>query len=122
MSVSHHTCVADPLEAYLVNRALVFGRDRKGMPGWRVVVERIGILLENPDHPAWWEAHRGREAVAKMPRQVKSTYELQGKLLSTPSTLPLEVLEWLSDHFFCCASPPYSGRFDRSSDSPLGIG
>jgi len=42
-----------------VNRALTFGTDHKGMPGWPVIVERIGILLADPAHPAWRNYDRG---------------------------------------------------------------
>jgi hypothetical protein len=53
LDLGHHTCVSDPLEPLLVTTALLHGRDHKGMPGWPVVVERIGILLADPAHGEW---------------------------------------------------------------------
>jgi hypothetical protein len=108
ISLGKHTCVSDPLEPYLVNRALVFGRDHKGMPGWYAVVDRIGVLLADPGHPAWSRDGGGSKALAEMPPQAPSIDQLGVTLLSSPSVLPLPVLEWLSDHFLYCAAPPYS--------------
>lgn len=51
MTLDDHTCVSVPLDLYLVSRALVYGRNHKGMPGWREIVDRIGALLADPTHP-----------------------------------------------------------------------
>ena len=48
LDLGHHTCVADPLEPFLVTTALLYGRHHKGMPRWPVIVGRIGILLAGP--------------------------------------------------------------------------
>ncbi|MCK2214021.1 hypothetical protein MF672_009500 [Actinomadura sp. ATCC 31491] len=108
MGLVRHTCVDDPLEAYLVNRALGFGLEHKGMPGWRVIVERIGILLADPSHPAWHGSERSERALAEMPPSTPPVDHLAKVLLSAPYKLPLEVLDWLSDHLLFCAGPPYS--------------
>jgi hypothetical protein len=50
LDLGHHTCVDDPLEPFLVTIARLYGRRHKGMPGWPVIVERIGILLADPAH------------------------------------------------------------------------
>jgi hypothetical protein len=112
LSLRHHTCVADPLQVYLVNKALVFGGDHKGMPGWATIVERIGILLADPGHQAWREDGRGAPAPSEIPRQALPIERLTASLLTAPSALPVEVLEWLSRHFLYCAAPPY-GLFWR---------
>lgn len=85
----------------------MYGRNHKGMPGWRVIVERVRVLLADPEHPAWWGAGRGARAIAEMPAQVQSVDQLAATLLTSPSTLQVEVLEWLSDHLLYCAGPPY---------------
>lgn len=112
MGLDDHTCVNDALEGYLVNRALTYGRFHKGMPGWCMIVERIGVLLAHPDHAAWRDRSRGAQALAEMPPCVQSIDQLTATLLSAPSTLPVETLEWLSDHFLYCAAPPYSLALD----------
>ncbi|WHT16649.1 hypothetical protein N8J89_26360 [Crossiella sp. CA-258035] len=108
MGLVRHTCVDEPLRAYLVNRAVASGRDHKGMPGWSVIVERIGILLADPDHPAWRDPGRGAVALAEMPPQAPPIDELAAALLAEPASIPVDVLEWLSDHLIFCAAPPYS--------------
>lgn len=115
MNLGDHTCVDDPLQVYLVPRALMYGRDHKGMPGWRVIVERVGLLLADPQHPAW--RGRGARAVAEMPPQVQSVQQLAATLLTNPSTLPVDVLEWLSDHLLYCAAPPYGRSRWGAGDS-----
>ncbi|MFB4269639.1 hypothetical protein [Nonomuraea sp. GTA35] len=107
MSLARHTCVDGAFEVYLVNRALGFGRDHKGMPGWRVVVERIAVLLADPNHPAWHGSERGERALAEMPPSTPPIDDLAEVLLSTPYELPHDVLGWLSDHLLFCAGPPY---------------
>ncbi|OLZ44684.1 hypothetical protein BS329_35865 [Amycolatopsis coloradensis] len=109
MGLGDHTCVDDPLQPYLVRKAVMYGADHKGMPAWPLVVGRIGLLLSNPDHPAWRRSGRGRQALAEMPPQVQSICQLTEALVTSPSTLSVEVLEWLSGHFLYCAAPPYSG-------------
>ena len=89
--VANHTCVDDPLEGHLVNTALMFGRNHKGMPGWTVIVKRIGILLEEPDHPAWRDNTRGVEVVTQMPPEIASIDTLIAALLDRPSYLSDEV-------------------------------
>lgn len=106
--VNNHTCVDDPLEVYLVNRALTFGRDHKGMPGWQIIVDRIGTLLQEPDHPAWRDDTRGADAIAQMPTEIVSIDILRAALLDRPSNLSDEVLAWLSEYFLYSAAPPYS--------------
>jgi len=109
--LNDHTCVSAPLRVYLVRKALTYGRYHKGMPHWPVIVERIGILLEDPDHSAWKKADLGRQARAGMPSQVQSVDQLLKTLLTNPSRLPVNTLEWLSDHFLHCAAPPYSSSW-----------
>ncbi|MFD6064942.1 hypothetical protein [Rhodococcus wratislaviensis] len=108
LNVADHTCVDDPLELYLVNRALTTGRDHKGMPGWTVVVDRIATLLEAPQHPAWPDDLRGGEARAHLSPEIVSIDALKATLLNRPSDLPDDVLTWLSDYFLYSAAPPYS--------------
>ncbi|WP_431913459.1 hypothetical protein [Nonomuraea jabiensis] len=108
MSLADHTCVDDPLQVYLVNRALGSGRNHKGMPSWPVIVERICILLTAPGHPAWYGDNNGERALAAMPPSTPPIDKLAEILLSTPYRLPREVLVWLSRHFLFCAGPPYS--------------
>jgi hypothetical protein len=43
MALTDHTCVPAPLETYLIARALMYDRNHKGMPGWLIVVHRIGV-------------------------------------------------------------------------------
>ena len=108
LNLADHTNVDDPLELYLVNRALTMGRDHKGMPEWTVVVDRIATLLEAPQHPAWHDDLRGGEARAHMPPAIVSIDALKATLLNRPSDLSDDVLAWLSDYFLYCAAPPYS--------------
>jgi hypothetical protein len=108
INLGHHTCVDDPLQVYLVNRALMSGRDHKGMPGWQTIVERIGIMLADPSHPAWREGGLGVRALAQMPAQTPPAEELITTLLVAPFLLPNSVLEWLSRFFLHCAGPPYT--------------
>ncbi|MEV0168976.1 hypothetical protein [Nonomuraea fuscirosea] len=110
LSLAKHTCVDKPFEVYLVNRALAFGWDHKGMPGWRVIVERIGVLLADPHHPAWRGSDRGERALGEMPPNTPPIDKLTELLFSTPYDLPREILSWLSDHLLFCAGPPY-GHF-----------
>jgi hypothetical protein len=118
IGLTGHTCVTDPLQVYLIPKALMFGRDHKGMPCWPVIVERIGILLANPNHPAWREKERGAQALAEAPVGLPSIDHLTTALLTAPSTLPTEILEWLSDHFLYCAAPPYArGPWDGASST-----
>ena len=58
LGLSRHTCVTDLLEPRLIATALMYGRDHKGMPRWPVIVERVGILLTDPAHPAWGDDSR----------------------------------------------------------------
>ncbi|ROS32117.1 hypothetical protein EDD35_7860 [Amycolatopsis thermoflava] len=59
LSLRGHTCVREPLQIYLVNTALTFGRDHLGMPRWPVIVDRIRLLLTDLSRPAWREPERG---------------------------------------------------------------
>ncbi|MDX3003491.1 hypothetical protein PWY87_17525 [Kribbella solani] len=111
IGLSKHACVEEPLVTYLIPRALMYGRFHKGMPGWDLIVDRIGLLLSDPRHPGWRDPNYGDEAVRDMPRGL-SIDDLQHALRSRPSSLPDEVLTWLSDHFLYCAAPPYSGSFN----------
>jgi hypothetical protein len=115
LDLGHHTCVADPLEPFLVTTALLYGRDHKGMPGWPVIVERIGILLADPEHAEWGQDGQGVRALAEMPQETPSPEGLTTALLSAPFSLPVTVLEWLSHHLLYCAAPPYSLRWDEQS-------
>lgn len=112
MGLGDHTCVSDPLEGYLINRALTYGRFHKGMPAWRMIVERIGVLLAHPDHAAWPDVSRGAQALAEMPPCVQSVDQLTATLLTNPSALPVETLEWLTDHLLYAAAPPYCLALD----------
>jgi hypothetical protein len=76
IDLGDHTCIDDPLQVYLVKKALAFGRDHMGMPGWPVIVERIGILLADPGHPAWHEDSRGTQALTEMPQQAPPVEQL----------------------------------------------
>jgi hypothetical protein len=107
MSLARHSCVDDALEVYLVNRAFGFGLEHKGMPGWCLIVERIAILLADPNHPAWRGRERGERALAEMPPSTPPMDDLAKVLLSAPYELSHEVLGWLSDHLLFCAGPPY---------------
>jgi len=115
MALEEHSCVHDPLEVYLVSRARTFGRDHKGMPNWPTIVARVGLLLENPTHPAWYGDDRGAQAVADMPSAVQSIEQLTNALLINPFTLQVEVLEWLSRHLLFCAGPPYGPKWDAAN-------
>lgn len=112
LSLVDHTCVREPLQVYLVSRALTYGRQHKGMPDWALIVKRIGILLADPSHPAWRELSRGTQALAEMPPMTPPFDQLTATLLTKPSTLPVDVLEWLSDHLLHCAAPPYSQSWE----------
>lgn len=108
LALRDHTCVTDPWDVYLVRRAVTYGRDHLGMPNWPRIVERLRVLLEDPDHPAWHGDGRGPQAVSVMPESTPPPEELTALLMTRPNLLPVEVLEWLSDHFLFCAGPPYS--------------
>ncbi|MGW4339164.1 hypothetical protein ACWEK5_41155 [Rhodococcus koreensis] len=108
LNLNAHSCVDDPLEVYLVNRALTMGHDHKGMPAWAIIVDRIGTLLESPHHPAWHDDLRGEEARTHMPPDIVSVEALKATLLDQPSDLSDDVLSWLSDYFLYSAAPPYS--------------
>ncbi|MFE9244970.1 hypothetical protein [Nocardiopsis sp. NPDC006938] len=110
LALRDHTCVNDPWDVHLVRHAITYGRDHLGMPNWPKIVERIRVLFENPDHPAWHGGERGAQAVSEMPKSTPPPEELTASLMTRPSLLPVEVLEWLSDHFLFCAGPPYSFR------------
>jgi hypothetical protein len=77
------------------------------MPGWPVIVDRIGVLLADPDHPQWGDDRRGHQALEELPAQVTSIGDLTATLLADPSLLPQDVLDWLSDHLLYSAGPPY---------------
>ena len=115
LDLGHHTCIANPLEALLITTALLYGRHHKGMQRWPVIVERIGILLADPNHPEWGQDGQGVRALAQMPQETPSPEGLTAALLSAPSSLPVTVLEWLSHHLLYCAAPPYSLRWDEQS-------
>jgi len=115
LDLGHHTCISDPLEPLLVTTALLYGRHHKGMPGWPVIVERIGILLADPAHAGWGQDGQGLRALAEMPPETPSPEGLAAALLSAPSSLPVTVLEWLSHHLLYCAAPPYGLRWDEQS-------
>jgi len=119
-SLIDHTCVQNPLEVYLVNKALMFGRAHKGMPRWPIVVERIGTLLADPNHAAWYEDGHGARALAEMPQQTPPIDQLTATLLTSPFTLPDEVLEWLSCHLLFCAGPPYSPVWEEHHSEEQG--
>jgi len=108
ISISKHTCVREPLQVLLVGTALLSGRDHKGMPMWPTIVDRIRILLDDPAHPAWRDPDRGQEALAAQPPEAAPLDELAATLLIKPYTLPIAVLEWLSEHLLHCAGPPYT--------------
>ncbi|WP_159944025.1 hypothetical protein [Nocardiopsis sp. FR6] len=108
LALHDHTCVTDPWGVYLIRRAVTYGRNHLGMPNWPRIVERLRVLLEDPEHPAWCGDGRGEQAVSEMPKSTPHPEELTALLLTRPSILPVEVLEWLSDHFLFCAGPPYS--------------
>jgi hypothetical protein len=114
MALADHTCVPAPLETYLIPRALMYGRNHKGMPGWPVIVHRVGVLLADPDHPQWRDDRRGHQALGELPAQVTSIDDLTATLLTNPSRLPRDVLEWLSDHLLYCAGPPYGSEWAAS--------
>jgi hypothetical protein len=78
------------------------------MPGWQVVVQRIGTILADPSHAAWRDERRAEVALAEMPSWVSSIEQLTEALLNAPSDLPLDVLAWLSRHLLYCAGPPYA--------------
>jgi hypothetical protein len=107
MALADHTCVPAPLETYLIPRAFMRGLDHKGMPGWPVIVDRIGVLLADPDHPRWGDDRRGHQALEELPAQVTSVGDLTATLLTNPSLLPQDVLEWLCRHLLYSAGPPY---------------
>jgi hypothetical protein len=113
IALHKHTCVDDPLQAYLVNKALWYGKGHMGMPMWPVIVERIGVLLADPAHPAW--RGRGTEALAAMPEQARPAERLAASLLSAPYDLPLVVLEWLSRFLLHTAGPPYDLIWGQST-------
>ena len=112
ISLARHVCVADPLATYLLPKALMYGRFHKGMPGWDLIVNRIGALLADSRHPGWLGVKCAEAALREMPPGLPLD-DLQRALRSRPSSLPDEVLEWLSDHLLYCAGPPYSGSFDQ---------
>lgn len=97
----------------MITTALLHGRHHKGMPRWPVIVERIGILLADPAHAVWGQDGQGVRALAEMPHEMPSPEGLTAALLSTPSSLSVTVLEWLSQHLLYCAAPPYSLRWDK---------
>lgn len=107
MALAGHTCVPAPLENYLIPRALMYGRNHKGMPGWPIIVHRIGLLLADPGHPLWYGERRGHQALHALPAQVTSVDELTAALLTNPASLPQDVLEWLTDHLLYSGGPPY---------------
>ncbi len=107
IGLEYHTCIDNPFEIYLVHCALRTGQDRKGMPNWKLVVERIGVLLDHPGHRAWSDTARGVQARAAMPASVGTVDDLQTALLKHPPGLPCEVLDWLSEFFLYTAGPPY---------------
>jgi hypothetical protein len=107
MALTDHTCVPAPPETYLIPRALMRGRDHKGMPGWPAIVHHIGVLLADADHPQWRDDRRGHQALEELPAQVTSIGDLTAALLTNPSLLPQDVLDWLSHHLLYSAGPPY---------------
>lgn len=107
MALADHTCVPAPLETYLIPAALMSGGDQKGMPGWLVIVDRIGVLLADPDHPRWGGDRLGYQALDDLPAQVTSIDDLTANLRTDPSVLPEDVLDWLSDHLLYNGGPPY---------------
>ncbi|UYP20878.1 hypothetical protein OED52_10360 [Rhodococcus sp. Z13] len=105
--LDEHTCVDDALQSYLVFQALRTGAHHKGMPEWPRIVDRIGILLADSEHPAWPDKDRGLVARASLPDSVVSIEEMQRALLEDPSQLPCDILEWLTQFFLYSAGPPF---------------
>lgn len=118
LGLSNHTCVREPLQVYLVNRALTYGADHKGMPEWSVIVQRIGILLANPSHSEWRDPSRGAEALADMPAATPPIGQLTTVPLKNPSALTVDVLEWLSKYLLHCAGPPYGPSWEDHQTTP----
>jgi hypothetical protein len=114
ISLGRHTCTPDPLETVLLPSALSDGIDHKGMPAWPVIVQRIALLLADPDHPQW-PNDRGHQALNQMPPQVTSVAELTAGLLIKPSAFPQEVLDWLSQHLLYCGGPPYRSAWAKTA-------
>jgi hypothetical protein len=85
------------------------------MPGWPVIVERIGILLADPTRAEWGQDGEGVRALAEMPQETPSREGLTAALLSAPSGLTVTILEWLSHHLLYCAAPPHSLGWDEQS-------
>ncbi|WP_330252919.1 hypothetical protein OG874_43960 [Nocardia sp. NBC_00565] len=117
LALTEHTCIYDvnddlpsTLVVYiLADTPLSTSRphnDHFGLPGWEVVVQRIGILLADPNHPNWPQtgSDYGAHAIATMPAGTTIT-ELQDTLRRQPSQLPADVLDWVSNTFFWCAGP-----------------
>ncbi|KUL40543.1 hypothetical protein [Actinoplanes awajinensis] len=114
MSLYRHTCVPDPLQLYLIPSAVTYGNSHKGMPRWPVIVGRIEVLLDDPDHPAWHDGF-GHEALRRMPAAASSASDLAAALLARPADLPLEVLDWLSGHLLYCAGPPWASAWGSAA-------
>ncbi|MGW0023860.1 hypothetical protein [Rhodococcus sp. NPDC003383] len=110
--LDQHTCTDIALESFLVYQALRTGARHKGMPEWPLIVERIGVLLADPNHPSWPDESRGSLARSSMPNSVVSVEDMQHALLEDPPSLPCDVLDWLSQFFLYCAGPPYRMVWD----------
>jgi hypothetical protein len=110
ISLGSHTCEEDPLQLYLLNKALAFGKTIRGCLVGPSFVERIVILLADP---AWGKDDAGTQALAKLPEQASAT-EQPTATLTTPSPSPLKYCSG-SVITFCVAQRHHAALSSRTT-------
>jgi hypothetical protein len=97
------------LLGYLIMVTRLYGRDHYGMPGWPAIAGSVRELLMTPGHPAWLAQARDT-VLAVAPPGTPLPDALHRVLLDGPDTLPLPVLDWLTDRVMFPARSLTSAR------------
>lgn len=104
------------LLGYLITVTRLRGRDHYGMPRWPAIAGSVRELLLTPGHPAWLAQVRDT-VLAVAPPGTPLPDELHCALLDGPDTLPLAVLDWLTDRVMY---PARSLTWDRERGTAGG--
>jgi hypothetical protein len=84
----------DMLLKYLSGLTALYGNRHYGMPSWPAIVSGVRPVIQDPADPAWFG--HGNEAIAAAPTETPAVDELCEALLDAPDSLPLPVLDWLT--------------------------
>jgi hypothetical protein len=108
------------LLGYLIMITRLYGNDHYGMPRWPAIAGSVRELLLTPGHPSWpgdSPAQKRDTALAVAPPGTPLPDALHRALLDGPDTLPLPVLDWLTDRvMFTARSLTWAGEQGRAGD------